>query len=84
MITRRWQGVTVASKADAYLDYLHTTGVPDDQATAGNRGVYVLGRMEGSQAHFLLPSLWDSSEAIQRVSPLTGAKPLHLQFLLSC
>jgi hypothetical protein len=55
MITRRWQGVTVASKADAYLDYLHTTGVPDDQATAGNRGVYVLGRMEGSQAHFLLP-----------------------------
>jgi hypothetical protein len=28
MITRRWQGVTVASKADAYLDYLHTTGFP--------------------------------------------------------
>ena len=84
MITRRWQGVTVASKADAYLDYLHTTGVPDDQATAGNRGVYVLGRMEGSQAHFLLLSLWDSSEAIQRVSPPIGAKPFHPQFKLSC
>jgi hypothetical protein len=84
MIARRWQGVTVASKADAYLDYLHTTGVPDDQATAGNRGVYVLGRMEGSQAHFLLLSLWDSSEAIQRVSPPIGAKPSHPQFKLSC
>jgi hypothetical protein len=84
MITRRWQGVMVASRADAYLDYLHTTGVPDDQATAGNRGVYVLGRMEGSQAHFLLLLLWDFSEAIQRVSPLIGAKPLHPQFLLSC
>jgi hypothetical protein len=74
----------VASKADAYLDYLHTTGVPDDQATAGNRWVYVLGRMEGSQAHFLLLSLWGSSEAIQRVSPLIRAKPLHPQFKLSC
>jgi hypothetical protein len=84
MITRRWQGVMVASRADAYLDYLHTTGVPDDQATAGNRGVYVLGRMEGSQAHFLLLLLWDFSEAIQRVSPLIGAKPLRPQFLLSC
>jgi hypothetical protein len=38
MIARLWHGVTMASKADAYLDYLNTTGVPDDQATAGNRG----------------------------------------------
>ena len=66
MIARLWHGVTVASKADAYLDYLNTTGVPDYQATAGNRGVYVLRRMEGDQAHFFLLSLWDSSEAIQQ------------------
>jgi len=38
MIARLWQGVTVASKADAYLDDLNTTGIPDSQATAGNRG----------------------------------------------
>jgi len=84
MIARLRQGVTVASKADAYLDSLNTTGVPDYQATAGNRGVYVLCRMEGSQAHFLLPSLCDSSEATQRVAPLSGAKPFHPQFKLSC
>ena len=66
MIARLWHGVTVASKADAYLDYLNTTGVPDYRATAGNRGVYVLRRMEGDQAHFLLLSLWDSREAIQQ------------------
>jgi hypothetical protein len=84
MIAWLWHGVTVASKAEAYLDYLSTTGVPDYQATAGNRGVYVLRRMEGSQAPCLWLSLWDSSEAIQRVSPLIRAKPRHLQFQLSC
>jgi hypothetical protein len=38
MIARLRHGVTVASKADAYLAYLHTAGVPDDRATAGNGG----------------------------------------------
>jgi hypothetical protein len=70
MIAKRWHGVTVASKAEAYLDHLNATGVPDDQATAGNRGVYVWRRMEERQAHVLLLSLWDPSEAIQRVPPL--------------
>ena len=84
MIARRWHGITVASKAYAYLDYLNTTGVPIYQPTAGNRGVYVLRRMEGNQVHVLLCSLWDSSKAIQRVSPLTRAKPFHPQFKLRC
>jgi hypothetical protein len=38
MIARLRHGVTAASKADAFLVYLHTTRVPDDQATAGNGG----------------------------------------------
>src|SRR5262245_46007107 len=66
MIARLWHGVTVAAKAAAYLGYLHTIGMPDYQATAGNRGVYVLRRIEGDQAHFLLLALWDSSEAMQQ------------------
>jgi hypothetical protein len=40
MIARLRCGVTVASKADAYLVYLHTIGVADDQATAGNEGLH--------------------------------------------
>ncbi len=66
MIARIWHGVTPASKADAYVDFLNRTGVPDYRATEGNRGVYVLRRIEGDQAHFLTLTFWDSWEAIAR------------------
>lgn len=66
MIARTWHGVTPASKAEAYLDYLNKTGVPDLRATKGNQGVYVFRRIEGEQAHFLLTSLWESYEAIKK------------------
>jgi heme-degrading monooxygenase HmoA len=64
MIARIWHGVTPASKADEYFDFLGKTGIPDYQVTPGNRGVYVLRKIEGDQAHFLLISLWESREAI--------------------
>jgi heme-degrading monooxygenase HmoA len=64
MIARCWHGVTPASKADEYVQYLNETGVPDLQRTAGNQGVYVLRRIEGEVAHFLLISLWESEDAI--------------------
>lgn len=66
MIARTWHGMTLASDAEAYLDYLNQTGVPDLRATPGNRGVYVLRRIDAGVAHFLLISLWDSIDAIQR------------------
>jgi heme-degrading monooxygenase HmoA len=66
MIARTWHGRVPATKADAYHRYLLRTGVPDLQATPGNRGVYVFRRLEGQEAHFLLTSLWDSIEAIRR------------------
>jgi heme-degrading monooxygenase HmoA len=66
MIARTWHGVTPLAKADEYLDYLHRTGIPDYRAIEGNRGVYVLRRLDGDQAHFLLISLWDSMAAIRR------------------
>jgi heme-degrading monooxygenase HmoA len=66
MIARLWHGMTPASRADEYLEYLNTTGVPDYQRTAGNRGVYVLRRTEGDVAHFLLMSLWESYDAIRQ------------------
>lgn len=65
MIARIWHGVTPAGKADDYVDYLNRTGVPDYRATPGNRGVYVLRRIEGDCAHFLTLSLWESLGAIQ-------------------
>jgi heme-degrading monooxygenase HmoA len=42
------------------------TGVPDLKATPGNRGVFVLRRVEGEVAHFQLISLWDSLDAIEK------------------
>ena len=66
MIARIWHGVTPSSKAEQYLDYLNETGIPDYRATEGNQGVYVLRKIEGSQAHFLLLTLWESLDAIKR------------------
>ncbi len=72
MIARIWHGITPAAKAEAYLDFLNQSGVPDYQATPGNRGVYVLRRVEGEVAHFTLISLWDSLEAVKGFA---GPKP---------
>jgi len=66
MIARTWHGVTDASKADEYLDYLKKTGVPEYKQTEGNRGVYVLRRIDGDRAHFLLLTFWESEDAIKR------------------
>lgn len=66
MIARTWHGVTPIAKADEYLQLMRTVAVPDYQAIAGNRGVYVMRRIEGETAHFLLLTLWDSADAIRK------------------
>ncbi len=65
MIARIWHGATPAGQAEAYFDYLNQTGLPDYRATPGNRGVTVLRRVEGDQAHFVLISFWESLEVIR-------------------
>jgi heme-degrading monooxygenase HmoA len=66
MIARTWAGATRAADADAYLHYLHATGLAEYRATPGNRGVLALRRLTGERAEFLLVTLWDSEEAIRR------------------
>ncbi len=65
MIARTWHGTVTADQADAYHRYLLDTGVPGLRGTPGNRGVYVLRRVEGETAHFFMMSLWDSLESIR-------------------
>ena len=65
MIARIWHGVTAAANSEEYLGYLNETGVPDYRATEGNRGVYVLRRVEDDRAHFLTVSFWESMEKIE-------------------
>lgn len=64
MIARMWHGKTNASDAAAYLDYLFKSGVPAYRATNGNKGAWVLRRMEDGIAHFITLSFWESREAI--------------------
>ncbi len=64
-IARMWHGKTLTSRADAYLDYLNRTGLPEYQKIPGNLGVTVLRRDEGEVTHFVLISFWKSYDAIR-------------------
>jgi heme-degrading monooxygenase HmoA len=66
MIARTWRGATSAEDADAYLEYLHETGLADFRRTEGNRGALALRKIDGNRAEFVILSLWDSEEAIRR------------------
>lgn len=65
MIARIWRGVTRATDAEAYLEYLRETGIKEYRETPGNRGVQVLRSVIGQEAEWVLVSLWDSYEAIR-------------------
>ncbi len=77
MIARIWQGAVPAGKADAYFEYLEHTGLRDYRSTAGNRGVWVLRRVEGDVAHFLLLAIWESMDAIRRFA---GPEPSRARY----
>ncbi len=65
MIARTWKGWTHAGDADRYADYMNETGVPGLAGTEGNRGVYMLRRIEDDRAEFFVLSLWESLDAIK-------------------
>ena len=65
MIARIWRGATPASKADAYVPVLDRTGVKELHGTPGNLGVWVLRRIAGEKAEFVVLSLWDSLDSIR-------------------
>src|SRR5579859_1782205 len=66
MIARIWRGVTPASKANEYFEYMMATGIKDYFETKGNQGVYVLRRIGEERAEFLLLTLWESWDAIRQ------------------
>jgi heme-degrading monooxygenase HmoA len=65
MIARMWHGRTRSADAELYLEYLHRTGMPDYRRTPGNRGAWVLRRLDGDVAHFITLTFWESRQAIQ-------------------
>jgi heme-degrading monooxygenase HmoA len=77
MIMRTWRGCTTVADADAYHAYLERTGVSQFNRTPGNKGVTILRRMVHGRAEFLVMSMWESMEAIQR---FTGPDPTRAVF----
>ena len=65
MMARLWHGRTKAADADEYKRYLFNSGIPAYRATAGNRGAWVLCRIEDDIAHFVTLSFWESREAVK-------------------
>jgi heme-degrading monooxygenase HmoA len=86
MIARIWHGRTRTDKASGYLEFLKKRAIPDYETSDGNRGVYILHRLDGDEAHFLTLSFWDSIDAIKSFSgpDIARAKyyPEDSQFLL--
>lgn len=65
MIVRTWRGATRAVDAEPYVEYLLSTGIPEYEATAGNRGTLLLHRSAGDREEFLILSWWDSLDDVE-------------------
>lgn len=65
MIARIWRGATRAEDADAYADYLRRTGVKEYRKTSGNEGVFMLRRIVGGRAEFMVLTLWQDLDAVR-------------------
>ena len=65
VIARTWRGWTRADDADAYVEYLQRTGIPEYRATEGNRAAYILRRNVGERTEFVTLTLWESLDAVR-------------------
>jgi heme-degrading monooxygenase HmoA len=66
MIARTWRGWTTAADADEYVGYLEETGLKEYRETPGNRGAWLLRRVDGDRAEFVALTFWDDMDAIRR------------------
>jgi len=60
MIARIWRGAVRAEDADAYAAYVQRTGIEGYQRTPGNRGAWLLRRVEAERAEIVTLSFWES------------------------
>lgn len=76
MIMRIWRGITPKEQGDAYLEHLQQTALPALAEQAGQRGAWVLRRVQGDRCEFQLLTLWDSI-GFYPASTDTSVKPHH-------
>lgn len=65
MVARIWRGAVRAADADAYVAYIEATGLREYRETPGNRGAWLLSRVEGDRCEIVTLSFWDSLDAIR-------------------
>lgn len=65
MIARIWSGKVRREDGDAYVAYIHETGIAEYKATPGNQGAWLLRRDVGDLAEIITFSLWDSLDAVR-------------------
>ncbi len=77
MIARIWHGRTPAEKADDYLEYIKRTGIAEYRSVEGNRGQYILRKIDGDVADFTVLSLWESMDAVRAFAGSEPEKPVY-------
>lgn len=65
MVVRTWRGWTRAEDADRYAAYVGETGLREYRATPGNRGAWILRRIDGERCEFVTVSMWDSLDDVR-------------------
>ncbi|PCI72661.1 MAG: antibiotic biosynthesis monooxygenase [Gammaproteobacteria bacterium] len=80
MITRIWHGTTSLEDSDEYLKKMREVALPDYRSTPGNKGAYVLHRIEGGVAHFNMLTFWDDLDAIKRFAGDDYETPKYYEF----
>jgi heme-degrading monooxygenase HmoA len=87
-VARVWRGWTAAGDAAAYVDYLQRTGIRAYRETEGNLGAWILHRIDGDRAEFVVLSMWQSEAAIRAFAGADIGKavfyPEDERFLLEC
>jgi heme-degrading monooxygenase HmoA len=72
MIARIWRGAVAQADGDAYAEYMQNTGVAGYVKVPGNQGVWMLRRDVDAKTEFVMVTLWESMEAVERFA---GPKP---------
>ena len=65
MIARIWRGAVRPGDGDAYARYMHTTGLTEYRATAGNLSATMLRRDLQDRTEFMMYTTWESMDAIR-------------------
>ena len=80
MITRIWHGTTSLENSDEYLEKMKSVALPDYRSTPGNKGAWVLHRIEDGIAHFNMLTFWEDIESVKNFAGEDYETPKYYEF----